>query len=180
MQQIEGDIEMTSTDSQVDPNKEEVLADYQNFPGCFESIILATISDKGNPDASCVPYVMDEDKNFYIFVSYLTNHANNLKATGKAGILFAEDEAKTQNIFARKRLSYECDSVLIERTSPEWTQIVDNFQKRFGQIIEVLRNLQDFNVFKLTPKEGRFVSGFGKIYEIKGNNLDNLIPFQKK
>ena len=178
----EGDIEMTSTANEVDSNEEfkKIVADYQKYPSQFKSIIIATTSLEGNPDASSVPFLMDADLNFYVLVSFLTTHANNLKATGKGSILFVEDEAKTENIFARKRLSYDCSSVIIDRTSKEWIPIIDKFQERFGKIIEVLRNLQDFNLFKLTPLSGRFVIGFGKAYKIEGDNLNNLIPFQKK
>jgi len=158
---------------------EKIVADYREYPDEFKSLIIGTTNKDGIPDASSVPFLMDEDKNFYIFVSFLSTHANNLKDTGKGSILFVEDEAKTANIFARKRLNYHCSSVIIPRTDREWNSIMDNFQERFGKIIEVLRNLQDFNLFKLTPLGGRFVIGFGKAYKIEGNDLNNLIHIGK-
>jgi len=166
----------------VKPNEDfkEVLTDYQNYPSEFQSIILATTTSQGSPNASCVPFAMDENKNFYVLVSDLTVHANNLKETKKGSILFIEDENGAKNIFARKRLNYECSSILIERTNQEWKTIIALLEKRFGEKVKFISTFQDFNVFKLIPQEGRFVTGFGKIYDIKAGNLNDLILFRKK
>lgn len=159
---------------------EKDFLDYQNFPGQLKSIMLATVDREGDPDVSCLPFTMDSDKNCYVFVSYLTLHANNLRETGKGSILFVEEEAKTINLFARKRLSYQCSSTIIDKKSEERNKILEKFKVRHGQIIDVMRNFDDFDVFKLTPHSGRFVTGFGKIYDIENNELDNLILYQKK
>ncbi len=163
------------------PNEDfkEVLVDYQNYPSEFQSIILATTSSQGCPNASCVPFAMDENKNFYVLVSDLTVHANNLKETKKGSVLFIEDENGAKNIFARKRLNYECSSILIERTNQEWTKIIGLLENRFGERVQFISTFKDFNLFKLMPKEGRFVTGFGKIYDIKQGNLNDLILFKK-
>jgi len=54
---------------------------------------------------------------------------------------------------------------MLERGSAEWVGIVDKFAQGFGSIITVLRDLEDFRVFKLTPTSGRFVMGFGKAFD---------------
>ena len=154
---------------------EKIVADYQKFPTQFQSIMLATTSLEGNPHASYAPFVMDPQKNFYILISDLATHASNLKTTGKGSILLIEDETKSDNIFGRKRLNFECSITIIDRESQEWSGIADRFQERFGKIIEVLRNLKDFNIFKLTPNEGRFVTGFAKAYKISSEDLNNLV-----
>ncbi|MFN7516202.1 MAG: pyridoxamine 5'-phosphate oxidase family protein, partial [Dolichospermum sp.] len=44
-------------------------AEYEKFPTEFTSIIMSTVNKEGIPDASYAPFVSDEDKNIYIYVS---------------------------------------------------------------------------------------------------------------
>jgi heme iron utilization protein len=155
---------------------EQAQAEYDSFIEQFESVVLSTVSDRGIPNASYAPFVMDEAKNLYIYVSGLSTHTKNLYANPYVSVLAIEDEAKSQQVFARRRLTYECIAAPIARDTEEWNQIADCFQTRFGQTIELFRSLPDFRIFKLTPQEGRFVVGFGAIYHIKGNDLKQLIP----
>jgi hypothetical protein len=90
-------------------------------------------------------------------------------------VLFIDDESKSDQIFARRRLSFDCTATLIERETEAWNQIVSQFQERFGGIIQVLRDLPDFRIFRLTPSAGRFIIGFGTAYQISGEQLDKLI-----
>lgn len=148
---------------------------YQAFPGQFKSVILGTASVDAQPQASYAPCVVDEAKNIYVFVSGLSAHTQNLTEVGKASALFVEDESKTTQMFARKRLSYDCTAALVERDSEQWGIIVQKFETKFGNIIELLRDLPDFRIFQLRPSAGRFVLGFGKAYDIDPANLDQLI-----
>ncbi|WP_414570876.1 HugZ family protein [Nostoc sp. CCY 9925] len=154
---------------------ENIQAEYEKFPEQFESIIISTISAEGIPNASYAPFVMDDAKNIYIYVSGLATHTKNLHANPHVCVLFIEDETKSNQIFARSRLNFDCTATLIERETDKWNQIVDQFQGRFGQIIEVLRGLSDFRIFQLTPCEGRFVVGFGAAYRINGDHLHQLV-----
>ncbi|WP_414755769.1 HugZ family protein [Anabaena sp. CCY 9910] len=155
---------------------EKAQAEYAGFIQEFQSAIISTISEQGIPNGSYAPFVIDGAKNIYIYVSGLAVHTKNIEANSLVNVLFIDDEAKTNQIFARRRLSFDCTTTLIERESQIWNQVVDKFQERFGQIIEVLRGLGDFRIFQLTPKEGRFVIGFGAAYHISGDRLDTLVP----
>jgi putative heme iron utilization protein len=154
-------------------------AAYQTFVDQYQSAMLSTISADGIPNASYAPFVRDDDRNFYIYVSGLATHTQNLASNPKVSILLIEDEANTQQIFARTRLSFECTAKELERESALWMNMVDRFADRFGEIIENFRGLADFRIFQLTPYEGRFVMGFGAIYPIQGDNLDRLVPLKK-
>jgi len=158
---------------------EKATAEYHKFTQQIQSIIISTVNNQGMPNGSYTPYVMDEFKNIYIYVSGLSTHTQNININPNVSVLFIEDEAKTSQIFARRRLSYDCSAILIERETDEWKKIVDKFQTRFGEIIEMLRGLADFRIFKLTPHNGRFVIGFGAAYHISGDNLDKLVQISK-
>jgi heme iron utilization protein len=155
---------------------ENAQAAYLSFIEPFESLILATVSADGFPNASYAPFVRDEAQNFYIYVSGLALHTQNLSQVPRASILFIEDEQNCDRIFARTRLSFECTAMLLERQSLMWNEIVDRFASRFGEMIEQMRGLADFQVFQLTPQQGRFVMGFGAIYRIEHDALDQLQP----
>ena len=156
-------------------NQDKLLETYQAFPDRFGSAVLATVSGEGTPQASYAPCVVDESRNIYIFVSGLSAHTQNLTATGKANVLFIEDESKTQQIFARMRLSYDCTATLLERESTQWNAIAQQFEDRFGNIVEVMRGLADFRIFQLQPQSGNFVVGFGAAYKVDPQDLGKLI-----
>lgn len=158
-----------------DAISDELLQTYRNFPNQFGSVVLGTASATGEPQASYAPCVIDSERNIYIFVSGLSAHTKNLHATQQASALFVEDESKTQQMFARKRLSYRCKATLLERESEQWSAIATQFLERFGNIVEVMMGLPDFRIFQLRPQTGQFVVGFGRAYQIDPENLDSLI-----
>ncbi|MEO1593552.1 MAG: pyridoxamine 5'-phosphate oxidase family protein, partial [Cyanobacteria bacterium J06632_22] len=134
----------------------------------------STISEDGKPHASYAPFVIDAQKNIYIFVSGLSAHTANLKALKRASVLLIEDESKTEQIFARRRLAYDCIAQVIQRDEESWSAIASQFADRFGNIIDVLKSLKDFDIFQLKPQSGQFVVGFGAAYRISGEHLDQL------
>ena len=153
---------------------EKAQAEYATFIDQFKSTIISTVNAQGVPNASYTPCIIDETKNIYIFVSGLSTHTKNLYENPLVSVLFIEDEAQTKQIFARRRLTFDCEANLLDRDTEQWTEIVDRFQARFGEIIAMLRSLPDFRIFQLTPKSGRFVLGFGAAYAVEGEQLNQL------
>lgn len=138
--------------------------------------MLSTVGADGTPHASYAPYVMDQAHRLYIFTSGLSAHTRNLLTTHKAGVLIIEDEAATQQIFARQRITYDCRAELVERQSDDWEARANAFEQRFGDIIQMLRPLGDFQIFRLAPQSGRFIMGFGAAYEVNTEDLSQLVP----
>ncbi|MCX7597208.1 MAG: pyridoxamine 5'-phosphate oxidase family protein, partial [Fischerella sp.] len=120
---------------------EKAQAEYEAFIPQFQSAILSTANNQGIPDASYAPFVMDESKNIYIYVSGLSTHTQNLAVNPHASVMLIEDEGKTEQIFARRRLIFDCTATLIGRETDTWQEIVNQFHARFGEIIEVLSSL---------------------------------------
>ncbi len=154
---------------------ERAKAAYASLINTVRTVVLGTVNETDIPNVSYAPFVMDEAKNIYIFVSKLSIHTYNLQANGKASVMLIEDETKSKQIFARRRLTYSCDATAIDRNSREWELTADSFEKRFGNIIYIYRNLPDFDIFKFTPHEGLFVMDFGVAYKITSSDLNNLI-----
>ena len=154
-------------------------AEYEKFPEEFTSIIISTVNTQGIPNASYAPFVMDDDKNIYIYVSGLATHTQNIQNHPFVSVLFIDDEIKTKQIFARRRLNFDCTANLLERETEKCQQIVDKFQLRFGELISTLRSLPDFRILQLTPNSGRFVIGFGAAYNISNDNINQLVQITK-
>jgi putative heme iron utilization protein len=154
-------------------------AEYEKFPEEFTSIIISTVNKQGIPNASYAPFLMDDDKNIYIYVSGLATHTQNIQNHPFVSVLFIDDEIKTKQIFARRRLNFDCTANLLERETEQWQEIVDKFQVRFGELISTLRSLPDFRILQLTPKTGRFVIGFGAAYNISNDNINQLVQITK-
>ena len=149
--------------------------EYINFLLNFRSLELSTISEKGFPQSSYAPFVSDSHNNFFIYISSLANHYKNLITYKKAGVMFIESEEKTENIFARRRLIFDCVVKKVLKNTEEWMEIMQKFEEIFGQIMQTLIMLPDFDLFELKPTSGRFIKGFGNAYEITGENMDELL-----
>ncbi|MDP5017364.1 MAG: pyridoxamine 5'-phosphate oxidase family protein [Dolichospermum sp.] len=158
---------------------EKAQAEYEKFSEEFTSIIISTVNKQGIPNASYAPFVMDDDRNIYIYVSGLATHTQNIHDHPFVNVLFIDDEVKTKQIFARRRLNFDCTASLIARETEKWQEIVDKFQLRFGELITTLRSLPDFRIFQLTPNTGRFVIGFGAAYNISSDNINQLVQITK-
>lgn len=142
--------------------------------GC-RSLILATHDADGAPQASPAPFVRDEHDRYYVFVSALSPHTEHLAAGRAVGVLLLEDEAEATQIFARRRLSHSCTVAEIPQ-GPARETVLESFRVRFGAIVDVLSNLPDFRLFRLTPVSGRFVRGFGQAYRLVGSALEPIGP----
>jgi putative heme iron utilization protein len=137
---------------------------YEQLLSQTRSLILGTINADGTPLVSYAPFILNERRQFYIFISQLAAHTANLQRTGQASLMLIEDESATDQIFARKRAIFQCQARLIKRDGTEGEAVVAEFESRFGQMIGLLKSLPDFLLFKLQPQSGLLVLGFGQAY----------------
>ena len=127
---------------------------FATFKQSVKTLQLSTLTAEGKPNASYSPFVIDEQGNFYIFVSQLASHTQDLLDNLQVSILLIQDEVEARQIFARKRISYRCDVEVVGDESSDYTKMLDALENRFGNIVELLRTLPDFILFRLTPTQG--------------------------
>lgn len=156
------------------PKPKQTLREIKDFLGGFHTLLMATVGTDGIPEASYAPFVDDEHADFFVYISELAKHTQNLKETKQVSVLFIEDEGNTANPFARRRLTYNCTAELIERGSEEWLMILHRFRGRFGQFVDMIEPLEDFKLFRILPFKGNYVKGFGSIYHISGDDLNQI------
>ena len=159
------------------PSQESLIEEIRCFRQQQKSLILSSLSPNNIPLASYAPFIEDEQGCFYLLLSDLAGHSINLQnhqnKQSTLSILLIEDEQTAGNIFARKRLSYNCQVTSWSREHPHWQEKIEQLQERFGKTIEVLAALTDFKLYVLKPVEGQYVRGFGQAYTLK--NSDEVI-----
>jgi heme oxygenase (biliverdin-IX-beta and delta-forming) len=168
---------MTDTDDNADRYRtptDSIIVEAGEFLGAFRTLLMATVSTDGVPDASYAPFVRVDDNAFYVNLSALSTHTGNLLATPLVSVMFLQAEDDSKQLFARKRLGFDADAELVARDSARWCQVLDLFSDKFGDIIDLIRPLQDFKLFRIQPRSGVYVRGFAQAYPLEGPGLEQL------
>ena len=156
----------------------KLKSECEQFIDGFGSLLLSTLNSDGSPDLSYTPFV-DHEGQFLILTSHLSAHTGNLINDSRATVLFIEDESRCEQIYARRRLRFQCEAQRFAKETMDWNELIDLFAERFGQIIDTLRTLPDFELFALTPQGGQWVKGFGKAFDFRGRihqDVNHLNP----
>ena len=157
----------------------EVVRQALELVAKMRTIQLATVGPDATPLASYAPFVQ-LDGAFFVYLSRLAQHAQNLRATPLLSAMLIRDEADCEEIFARPRLSFDCTVTEHARDSAEFARALDCFVAQFGEtarvvrarvvnpkwIAGVMRELTDFTLFRLHPNSARLVSGFARAVDL--------------
>lgn len=134
---------------------------------------MATLDAEGLPEASYAPFVWIDDS-CYLFLSLLARHTQNLNVNPSISLLLIEDQADARNQFARRRVIWQGQAEKIERDIDLFKAVMQGFRDRFGDFIDIIEPLQDFQLFKVTPKSGRFIRGFAQAFQLSGERLNQI------
>lgn len=104
---------------------------------------------------------------FYIHVSRLGKHTKDMETDPRVGLLVTEADDQRLDPQTLARVSLRATAEVVPRNAPDYAHIRSLYLKRFPEA-EQLFSLGDFNLWKLTPREGRFVAGFARAF--------NLVP----
>ncbi|MCP4432088.1 MAG: hypothetical protein GY806_14005 [Gammaproteobacteria bacterium] len=154
-------------------NIETVRKEYLSLRDNQLSLQIATIDGDSLPEASYAPFVL-LDNACYLFLSQLARHTQNLSNNSSIGLLIIEDESSTRNLFARRRIIWYGQAEVITRESKLFQTVMQAFRDRFGDFINVIEPLQDFQLFKIVPSSGRFIRGFAQAFELSGEDLSEI------
>ncbi len=145
---------------------DEVMA----FIHSRKSLHLASLGSDGSPFASYAPFAIGQDC-LYVLLSEIATHGSNLQRDSRASVLVVEDEDSAGELFARIRVNYSVEAQLLAHKSAEWEEALGQLTARHGQRSANLSELEDFKMFRLVPKGGRYVKGFGRAYSLAGDTL---------
>lgn len=149
-------------------------AEIQEFREQCHCLVLATTDAQDVPNVSYAPFALAE-KGYYILVSDIARHGKNLKENAQLSLMMLEDESQSKMLYARRRLSFDAQAQEIARDNAEWQQGIAALHQRHGEIIDNLRQLGDFRLYRLTPEKGRYVKGFGQAFDVSGEDLISIV-----
>lgn len=153
------------------PDLETVKADFLAFIQAGQACMLATTSSEGLPEASYAPCYYSQGS-FYVFVSELASHTRNLLQNPQASLLLTENQPR--NLFACKRATIQVLAQPLDRNSALAEGILNQMQEQLGDTLALLKQLQDFHLIQLQPQKASYVTGFGKAFELQGQELEKI------
>lgn len=142
---------------------DEIIEIFKTFPKDKYSLIVSSSNNENDPLTSYSPFIEFEDK-FYIVMSSSMPHYKNIETSKKAHIFIIEDEKDAFHIFARKRLYFSAVCKVVEKE-----RFYNHFEKRFSDSLSFIKEMDDFVIIELTPKDKSLVLGFGAAYIMNEN-----------
>ena len=141
----------------------------------IKSLTINSLDENKNPFSSYAPFVKHNHK-YYVYLSLIAKHSTNLTQNKIASIFFCEDEKDCKNIFGKKRVSIQCNVKRLEQNTENEKLILDEFRNKFGsEMVDMLHKMGDFYLFEFTPFYGEAVFGFGKAYNLGGDNVEEFV-----
>ena len=126
---------------------------------------LATLRG-GAPMASMTLFMPERDFSaFYVHVSRLAWHTQDMMQDARVALSVSETDDGRADPFTLMRVTVRGEALQLEQ-GPK-----DAWLARFpGQAINF--TLADFSFWKITPRDARFVAGFGRIHNISAKELE--------
>ena len=134
----------------------------ENLLKTQKSLIISSLGKNGDPEISYAPFIMMNNK-IYVYLSKVKSHYYNLRDNHKCSVLIIEDESKCTTIFARTRVSFNCEAKLLENVDEK---IFKEFDENHDAKMMSMLKAMDFDMFELNIKDGVLVQGFGKASEV--------------
>jgi len=132
---------------------------------------LATYGD-GVPLASMVAYASEAGfSGFLLHLSRLSQHTRNLLVSPSASLAISEpDTTQDRDPQTLARVSIKGGARPLPKDSPEYPEARARYEKQFPDS-SPLFGLEDFLLFRLVPREARFVAGFARAYTVSPAEL---------
>ncbi|HEY8252061.1 MAG TPA: pyridoxamine 5'-phosphate oxidase family protein [Burkholderiales bacterium] len=128
---------------------------------------LATLRNEA-PMASMTLYLPEADFSaFYVHVSRLAWHTQDMAQDARVALSIAETDDRRADPFTLMRVTVRGGALQIQGENDELKR---RWLERFpAQAINF--ELADFSFWKITPRDARFVAGFGRIHNLSAAEL---------
>ena len=122
----------------------------------------------GAPMVSMTLYLADEKFSaFYIHVSRLAWHTQDMLQDPRVALSIAETDDGRADPFTLMRVSIRGEALQLSGENPP---LKTKWLQRFPEQA-VNFELADFSFWKITPRDARFVAGFGRIHNLSAAQL---------
>jgi putative heme iron utilization protein len=128
----------------------------------------------GMPLVSMVAYLSEDDFSaFYIHVSRLAQHTQDILADTRVGLLISEVDDGRPDPQTLARISILGTAEQVDPEQPEYSTIRSNYVARFPQSAPLF-GFGDFGLWRIVPKSARFVAGFAQAYNLTPDALTRV------
>ena len=128
---------------------------------------LATLRNAA-PMASMTLYLPERDFSaFYVHVSRLAWHTQDMAQDARVALSIAETDDRRADPFTLMRVTVRGDALQIQGKNDELKR---RWLERFPEQA-INFELADFSFWKITPRDARFVAGFGRIHNLSAADL---------
>ena len=128
---------------------------------------LATLR-AGAPMASMTLYLPEADFSaFYVHVSRLAWHTQDMLQDPRVALSIAESDDGRADPFTLMRVAIRGDASQLARDNPA---LKARWLERFPEQA-INFELADFSFWQITPRDARFVAGFGRIHNLSVEEL---------
>lgn len=126
---------------------------------------LGTLRD-GEPSVSMVPFVCADDfSEFYIHISRLAQHTVDMHKSKYVSLLIVESDDGRSDPQTLARVTIRGKAECMQMGEPGYTPVKSRYIARFPQS-EPRFDLNDFGLWRIVSKGGRYVAGYAKAYNL--------------
>ena len=130
---------------------------------------------RGSPLVSLVLFSVTSDlSGIDIHVSRLAQHTQGLLDSGRVGLMIAEPDRESRNPQTIARLSLQGQAEILSSERPEYEEAQAAYLRKFPNTAMNFQ-LGDFLLIRITVQSARLVTGFGKIFDLTGDDLKHLV-----
>ncbi len=131
---------------------------------------LGTLRDEA-PLVSMVAYIAAQDFSaFYIFVSRLAQHTIDMQKDKQMCLLIAQTDDGRADPQTLARVTIRASAEMMAIGEPGYTPVKEQYIERFPESA-ILFKLEDFCMWRIKPKGGRYVAGLAKAFNITPDTL---------
>jgi hypothetical protein len=128
----------------------------------------------GEPQVSLIAFVVVPDfSTFHIFASRLDPNIMDLQKNNTLSLLIAEKDDHRADPRTLARVSIRGAAEIMQNGEPGFTLVKNMYIDRFPESQPLFKN-EDFGLWRIKPKGGRFNSGPEKIYNISHETLQKV------
>ncbi|MFN2646878.1 MAG: pyridoxamine 5'-phosphate oxidase family protein [Burkholderiales bacterium] len=128
----------------------------------------------GAPMVSMTLYLPAADFSaLHVHVSRLAWHTQDMQHDRRVALSIAESDDRREDPFTLMRVTIRGEAAEIANNAPPFAALKSAWLARFpAQAINF--ELADFSFWKITPRDARFVAGFGRIHNLSAKELTEL------
>jgi putative heme iron utilization protein len=131
---------------------------------------LGTLRDEA-PLVSMVAYIVAQDFSaFHIFISRLAQHTIDMQKDKRMCLLIAQTDDGRADPQTLGRVTIRGTAEFMEIGAPGYTPVKKQYIERFPESAPLFK-LEDFCMWRIKPKGGRYVAGLSKAFNITPESL---------